>query len=90
MTQQTTTKYRIRNWREYNKALVQRGSLTIWFSQEAIEGWLAEKEDKRGRPKVYSNEAILCSLMLKAVYGLPFRALRGLLRDIVKSCVPSL
>lgn len=83
MTQQTTTKYRIRNWREYNKALVQRGSLTIWFSQEAIEGWLAEKEDKRGRPKVYSNEAILCSLMLKAVYGLPFRALRGLLLSLV-------
>lgn len=33
MTQQTAAKYRIRNWGEYNKALVQRGSLTIWFSK---------------------------------------------------------
>ena len=79
MTQQTQAKYRIRNWVEYNKALVQRGSLTIWFSSEAIEGWRAEKEDKKGRPKVYSNEAILCALMIKAVYHLPFRGLRGLL-----------
>ena len=83
MTQQTTTKYRIRNWGEYNKALVQRGSLTIWLSPEAVDSWLAEKENKRGRPQVYSNEAILCSLMLKAVYGLPFRALRGLLLSLV-------
>lgn len=83
MTQQTTAKYRIRNWREYNKALVQRGSLTIWFSPEAVEGWLAEKKGKRGRPQLYSNEAILCALMLKAVYGMPFRALRGLLLSLV-------
>ena len=44
---------------------------------------MAEKENKRGRPQVYSNEAIPCSLMLKAVYGLPFRALRGLLLSLV-------
>ncbi|MCC5831567.1 MAG: IS5 family transposase [Chlamydiales bacterium] len=50
--------------------------------QEAIEGWLAEKENKRGRPKVYSNEAILCALMVKAVYNCPFRALRGLLLSL--------
>jgi hypothetical protein len=28
--------YRSRNWREYNNALKQRGSLTIWISSEAI------------------------------------------------------
>lgn len=83
MTQQTTTKYRIRNWGEYNKALVQRGSLTIWFSPEAVKSWLAGKDNKKGRPQVYSNEAILCALTLKAVYGLPFRALRGLLLSLV-------
>ena len=35
-----TSKYRIRNWAEYNKSLVQRGSLTIWFSEDAIKTWL--------------------------------------------------
>jgi len=83
LTQQTTTKYRIRNLADYNKALVQRGSLTIWFSPEAVEGWLCAKEGKRGRPTLYSQEAILCALMLKAVYHLPFRALRGLLLSLV-------
>ncbi len=75
--------YRICNWKEYNRALVQRGSLTIWFAPEAVEKWLADKEGKRGRPKIYSNEAILCALMLKAVYHLPFRALQGFLLSVV-------
>lgn len=77
------TKYIIRNWSQYNRALVQRGSITIWFSPEAIEKWLAEKEGKRGRPKKYSDDAILCALMIKAVYHLPFRALEGFLVSMV-------
>lgn len=83
MESQAKTKYRIRNWSNYNKAMVQRGSLTIWFSSEAIEKWFAEKECKKGRPKKYSNDAILCALMIKSVYRLPFRALCGLLMSLV-------
>ncbi len=83
MTKQTNTKYRIRNWSEYNKALVNRGSLTIWFSKESCEKWNAEPSLKRGRPKVYSDEAILCALMIKAVYKLPFRSLRGLMLSMI-------
>ncbi|MGQ9571478.1 MAG: hypothetical protein ACUVUQ_11710, partial [Thermodesulfovibrionales bacterium] len=30
-------RYRVRNWSEYNKALKERGSLKIWFSEEAIQ-----------------------------------------------------
>jgi Transposase DDE domain len=84
MTKQTETKYRIRNWSEYNRGLVNRGSLTIWFSEEAIEGWLAKNCRKRGRPKIYSDEAILCALVIKAVYRLPFRALRGFILSLVQ------
>lgn len=83
MTKQTETKYRIRNWPEYNKALVNRGSITIWFSDEAIARWIEPHCGDRGRPKLYSDEAILCALMIKAVYKLPFRALRGLLLSLV-------
>ena len=32
----TKIQYRIRNWREYNAALVNRGSLTLWVDEEAI------------------------------------------------------
>ena len=83
MTKQTNTKYRIRNWSEYNKALVNRGSLTIWFSETAIKGWLAHNHKGRGRPKIYSDEAILCALIVKAVYRLPFRALRGFILSLI-------
>ena len=74
---------RKRNWKEYNRALVNRGSLTIWFSLDTLEKWNAEASAKRGRPKIYSDEAILCALMIKAVYKLPFRALRGLMLSMV-------
>jgi hypothetical protein len=83
MTNQTNKKYRIRNWSEYNKALVNRGSLTIWFSNESLEKWNAEPSPHRGRPRVYSDEAILCALMIKAVYKLPFRALRGFMLSMI-------
>lgn len=83
MTQQTKTRYSIRNWGDYNRALEQRGSLTIWFSAEALEKWVAKKDGKQGRPFLYSDDAILCALMLKAVYHVPFRQLRGLLTSLV-------
>ena len=70
--------YRIRNWSEYNRALIQRGSLTIWF-EEAAPKWHEKKSSKRGRPKTYSDDAILCALILRAVYHLPLRQLRGFL-----------
>jgi hypothetical protein len=32
-------KYHINNWRKYNETLVNRGSLTFWFDEEAIDSW---------------------------------------------------
>jgi hypothetical protein len=32
-------RYRIQNWSAYNKALVGRGSLTVWFDDESIAKW---------------------------------------------------
>ncbi len=31
-------KYRVTNWPEYDRALVQRGSLTVWFDEEFVTG----------------------------------------------------
>jgi len=80
MTQ--AAKYRIRNWKQYNRALTQRGSITLWLSPEMLKKWKAPKKKKQGRPFVYSDDAILCALMIKAVYHLPFRQLRGLLLNL--------
>jgi len=71
--------YRITNWSQYNKSLIQRGDITLWCSDDAVESWVLPNEGKQGRPKMYSDEAILCALMLKGVYHLPLRALEGFL-----------
>jgi hypothetical protein len=39
-------KYKVTNWRDYNEALKQRGSLTVWLSDDFEESWLANKDDK--------------------------------------------
>jgi hypothetical protein len=79
------TQYRIRNWAEYNKSLVQRGSLTVWFSDDAIKTWIEELpgKTKRGRPRIYSDEAIMSALIIREIYHLPLRALQGFLLSLV-------
>jgi hypothetical protein len=76
-------KYRIRNWNEYNKSLIQRGSITVWFSQDAIEKWSAIPTGNRGRPYRYSDDAILTVLLVRFVFHLPLRALEGFLSSLV-------
>ena len=78
-------KYRISNWREYNEALVNRGSLTFWFDEEAIGGWReTQPSGQRGAPRLYSDVAIQCALTLGAVFGLPLRATEGLVRSVIE------
>lgn len=77
-------KYRIRNGNDYNKSLIQRGSITVWFSEDAIKKWTAPKEiGKKGRPKLYSDDAILTALIIRSVFHLPLRALEGFLTSLV-------
>ena len=77
-------KYRIRNWKDYNRSLVQRGSITVWFSEDSVEKWLAEKEEgRKGHPPIYSDNAILTALMIRSVFHLPLRALQGFLTSLV-------
>jgi len=80
-----SSRYCIRNWAEYNKSLVQRGSLTVWFSEDAIEAWLegSSSKMKQGRPRTYSDEAILSALIIREVFHLPLRALQGFLQSLV-------
>lgn len=78
-------RYRLRNWRDYNAALVCRGSLTLWCDEAALEGWVERgRTGRRGRPRTYSDLAITCMLTLKEVYHLPLRAAEGLVQSLVQ------
>jgi IS5 family transposase len=74
--------YRIRNWREYNQALVRRGSLTVWADQEALDAWNHQGPPRWGAKFVYSDTAIQCLLTIRAVFHLPLRATQGMARSI--------
>ena len=75
-------KYRATNWPEYDSALVRRGSLTGWFTQEAIAAWHAPATGERGGQPIYSAIAIETGLALRLVFRQPLRQTEGLLRSI--------
>jgi len=77
--------YRVRNWKDYNKSLVNRGSLTFWFDEKSIEQWQAHSpNNKRGRPFIYADIAIECMLTLRAFFHLPLRATQGFINSLVQ------
>jgi IS5 family transposase len=77
--------YRLRNWKEYNASLVQRGSLTIWVSQDLLSAWQEhERTGRRGAPRTYTDTTILCMATLEEVYHLPLRATEGLMRSLIE------
>lgn len=78
----TKTQYRIRNWPEYNTALVDRGSLTLWVDEEALKAWRYTGPKQRGAQYVYADAAIKCVLTLRVVYHLALRATEGLARSV--------
>ena len=86
MTKKKTKRtYRLRNWSQYNKALVQRGSLSVWISEDVLSAWHnTARTGKRGKPADYTDTAILCMATLEEVYGLPLRATEGLTRSVIR------
>ena len=75
-------KYRVTNWPEYDAALVRRGSLTVWFTPEAVAAWHAPATGERGGQPIYSAIAIETGLALRLVFHQPLRQTEGLLRSI--------
>src|SRR4051812_22386694 len=74
---------RVTNWAEYDAGLRARGSLTVWFSDEAVEGWRAEARTGRGGPSKYSHLAIATALTLRTVFRLALRQTEGLIGSIL-------
>ncbi len=77
-------RFSVRNWREYNASLVVRGSMTIWFSEEALANWYHENgEGKRGRPFTYSDSTMETFLAIRELLRLPYRQTEGFVRSIL-------
>jgi hypothetical protein len=77
-------KRRVTNWADYNEALRQRGSLTIWFTEDAIAAWNAAPRTTPGGQPHYSDLAITTALTLRAVFRLALRQTAGLIGSILQ------
>ncbi len=75
-------RYKTNNWKQYNQALINRGSLTFWIDEEAISEWKQGKQNKRGRSRVFSDLAITTALMVKRIFSMPLRASQGFMDSV--------
>jgi heme-degrading monooxygenase HmoA len=71
------TRYKVTNWRDYEAGLRKRGSLTIWFTDEAIAAWRAAPRTTPGGQARYSDLAIETSLILRTVFHQRFCQVSG-------------
>jgi hypothetical protein len=76
--------YRVTNRAEYDASLRQRGSLMVWFSDEAIAARRAEPRTTRSGQPHYSALAIQTALTLRAVFRLALRQTEGLIGSILQ------
>ena len=76
-------RHRVTNSAACDAALRQRGSLTVWFTEEAIAAWTAEPRTTRGGQAFYSRLAIATALTLRAVFRLALRQTEGLIGSVI-------
>ena len=75
---------RKRNWRQYNKALVQSGSLSFLIDPKCLKELKPKKRRGPGRPLAFSDQLILMLLMIKIHFKLPYRMLEGFTKYLLK------
>ena len=61
-------KYKVRNWRSYERSLINRGDLTLWLSEDVIQSWNSDLDQRMSRPKLYSNLAFDIALTLRLAF----------------------
>ncbi len=75
--------HKLMNWRAYDASLRQRGSLTVWFTDDAIKAWRAEPRTTPDGQRWYSPLAILTALTFRAVFRLALRQTEGLIGSVI-------
>lgn len=85
----TKKKYKVRNWKEYNESLVNRGSLEFWINRGIIKKWKIQILDeegkrKRGSQKEYSAQAVEFCRLIGKVFHQRLRQTEGFVKSIFK------
>ena len=75
--------YRVKNWSSYNRALVARGSLTVWIDDCLWRQWYDQRPCQRGAQFVYSDPTIEWMLTMRVLFGLPLRQTQGFIQSLL-------
>ena len=77
-------RYRVRNWHHYNQALIARGGITFWIDEAALTTCRnTQARSGSGAPRIYSDTAIQCAVVVKSVYCLSLRAAQGFVSSVM-------
>ena len=77
------TVYRVKNWSSYNRALVARGSLTVWLDDSLWRQWYDQRPSQRGAQFVYSDQTIEWMLTMRVLLKLPLRQTQGFIQSLL-------
>jgi hypothetical protein len=79
-------KYKVRNWKEYDEALVNRGRIIFHITKEALETWeKAHPSRKPGKPRLFNDVAIETALTIQQYFRLPLRSVEGLVAEMLQA-----
>jgi len=78
-----SAKYKVANWSSYNKALINRGRITVWIEPGCNIDWYYDGPREPGGKVKYSDMAIEMNLQVRQVYHQPLRQTQGLVEDVV-------
>jgi hypothetical protein len=77
-------KYKVKNWKAYNRSLVKRGNISIWLEASVLRQWRdISKEQKVVGECRYSESVIQCCLLLGQVYHQPLRQTTGFVDSLL-------
>ena len=79
-------KYRITNWRQYNRSLINRGDVFLYFTPDALKNWHNANGWNKGigQPRKYSRLAIEICLTLRLLFRLPLRQTQGFIDGLIR------
>jgi hypothetical protein len=78
-------RYKITNWPHYNKALQQRGRISLWLPANIAQLWYEQPTAKPIGAYTYCAVAIEFCLTMRQLFGLPYRQTQGFVEDLFES-----
>ena len=84
VTPKYKAKYRVSNWAVYEESLRNRGDITVWFDEDAINAWNAPPSGRPGGQPRYSALAIVTALTLRTVFHLALRQTEGFVTSLIR------